>query len=220
MTDAQIIQILKFRYAQCMGNHRKTTFWPLAHHNPNCTLCHLNGRATPTSTCEHPYLKGLRIARHNKAVHLIIQTLQANKNTRYYTLTNACINNNKSPDQTIPQWLLRCTCLQPPCLCLAKLRPDILCLLGPLNNTPTQITPSPTITTQYIEFTYCHDIFIDQAIGHKHTKYDPLVNTIKITDGKLTHSSPSQPESEGLYMNTPSTNLPTSKSQNKPSKPS
>ena len=84
MTNAQITQTLKFRYAQYMGNHKKNIFWPLTHQNPNCTLCPHNDRDTwphILSTCEHPYLKGLRIARHNKAVHLITQTLQAHKNT-------------------------------------------------------------------------------------------------------------------------------------------
>ena len=90
--DAQITQTLKFKYAQYMGNHRKNIFWPLTLQHPNCTLCHKNDIDTwphLLSTCEHPYLKGLRIARHNKAIHLITQTLQANKNTRYSTLTNA-----------------------------------------------------------------------------------------------------------------------------------
>jgi hypothetical protein len=96
--DTQITQTLKFRYAQYMGNHRKNIFWPLKYQNPNCTLCRTNDRDTWPHllyTCEHPYLKGLRIARHNKAAHLIAQTLQANKNTRFFTLTNA----GKLPNQ-------------------------------------------------------------------------------------------------------------------------
>ena len=104
-TDAQISQTLTFRYAQYMGNHRKNIFWPHTHQNPNCTLCYKNNRDTWPhlfSMCENPYLKGLRISRHDKAVHLITQTLQANKNTRFFTLTNAGKINNKSPDQTIP----------------------------------------------------------------------------------------------------------------------
>jgi hypothetical protein len=30
-----------------------------------------------------------------------------------------------------------------------------------------------------MEFTYCHDRFPDGALTHKHTKYDPLINTIQ-----------------------------------------
>ena len=98
------------------------------------------------SNCEHPYLKGTRIAQHNKAVHLITQTLQANKNTRFFTLTNACTFNNKPPEQTNPEWVLKCTCSQSACQCQAKLRPDILCIIGSPNQTQTLIAPSPTLT--------------------------------------------------------------------------
>ena len=50
-------------------------------HILECVIPHL------LSTCENPYLKGLRIAQHNKAAHLITQTLQANKNIRLFTMT-------------------------------------------------------------------------------------------------------------------------------------
>ena len=127
----------------------------------------------------YPYLKGLRIARHNNVVHLITQTLQANKNTRYFTLTNAGKINNTIPEQTIPDWLIQCSCQQPPCNCQAKLRPDILCINGAPNHTQIPILPSPTRTIQFIEFTYCHDRFLEQAITSKHEKYDPIMNTIQ-----------------------------------------
>ena len=181
ITDAQITQTLKFRFAQYMGNHRKNIFWPLKFQNPNCTLCHKNDRDTwphLLSMCKHPYLKGLRIAHHNKAVHLIIQTLQANKYTRYYTLTNACNNNNTRQEQTIPYWLINCTCPQMNRQCQAKLRPDVLCVLGAPNHTSTPLLPSHTHTIQFIKFTYCHDRVLEQALTQKHAKYDPLIHTI------------------------------------------
>jgi hypothetical protein len=92
---------------------KKIIFWPHTHQNPNCTLCHKNDRNTwphLLSLCENPYLTGLRISRHDKAVHLMTQTLQANKNTHFFTLINANKINNKFQDQTIPKWLLKCTC--------------------------------------------------------------------------------------------------------------
>lgn len=98
----------KFRDAQYMGNHRKNTFWPLAHQNPNCTLCHNNSIDTwqhLLSTCQNPLIKGLRIACHNKAIHLITQILQT-------TQPNTCKFSNKPPNQTILDWLLKCTCPQ------------------------------------------------------------------------------------------------------------
>jgi hypothetical protein len=68
--------------------------------------------------------------------------------------------------------------------CPAKPQPDILCLIGAPNHTRTPITPSPTITTQLIKFTYCHDRFPRQALTHKHNKYDPLINIIGISGWK------------------------------------
>ena len=73
------------RYAQYTGNHMKIILWP-----------HL----LPTS--KNSYRKGLRTTQQNKAVHLVTQTLKANKNIRFFTLTNACNLNNKPLDQTIP----------------------------------------------------------------------------------------------------------------------
>ena len=170
-----------------MGNHRKNIFWPITHPNPNCTLCHKNERDTwphLLSTCEHPFLKGLRIARHNKAVHLLTQTLQANKNTRFFTLTNAGNFNNQPQEQTVPGWLLQCTCHPNTCHCQAKLRPDILCVIGAPKQAQPPLSPSPNHTIQLIEFTYCHDRFPEQAITHKHAKYDQLINTIQNTGWK------------------------------------
>ena len=160
----------------------KNIFWPLQYQNPNCTLCKSTDKVTwphLLSTCEHPYLKGLGITRHNKAVHPITQTLQANKNTRFFTLTNAGNHNNQPLDHTALDWLLTCTLSQRKCQCQAKLRPDIMCIIGAPNQTQTPILPSPNHTIQFIEFTYCHDIFPKEALTHKHNKYDALINTIQ-----------------------------------------
>ena len=187
VSDTQITQTLKFRFAQYMGHHGKNIFQPLNYPNPNCTLCRNNDRDTwphILSTCEHPYLKGLRIARHNKATHLITQTPQANKNTRFYTLTNDGNLNNQPHTQQSQNGSSKCICPQQPCQCQAKLRPDILCILGAPNQTHTPISPSTNYTVQSIEFTYCHDRFPKRAITNKQTKYDPLVHNILKTGWK------------------------------------
>ena len=57
-----------------MGNHRKHIVWPNLYSNPNYTLCPNNTIDTwphLLSTCSNPQIKGLRIARHNKATPLI-----------------------------------------------------------------------------------------------------------------------------------------------------
>ena len=58
--------------------------------------------------------------------------------------------------------------------------------LGGLNHpsttptrTQTPISPSTNYTIQFIEFTYCHDKFPEQARTHKHTNYDPLIQSIQ-----------------------------------------
>jgi hypothetical protein len=165
-----------------MGNHIINIFWPLKFQNPNCTLCDKHDRDTwphLLSMCKHPYLKGLRITRHNKAVHLITQTLRVNKHIRCYTLTNTGNLNNINQEQTVPEWLIECTCTQTRCQCHAKLRPNIMCILGVPNHTPTPLLPSHTYTIQFIKFTYCHNRFPKQAITQKHAKYDPLINAIR-----------------------------------------
>jgi hypothetical protein len=83
--------------------------------------------------------------------------------------------------------LLQCTCHPNPCQCLAKLRPDILCILGAPKQIQPPISPSPEHTIQFIEFTYCHDRFPEQAITHKHAKYDPLNNIIQNKGWKTNH---------------------------------
>jgi hypothetical protein len=54
-----------------------------------------------------------------------------------------------------------------------------LCIIRAPNQHKTPIAPSPTLTVQFVEFTYCHDKFPDQALTHKHDKYDPLIYTIQ-----------------------------------------
>ena len=41
------------------------------------------------------------------------------------------------------------------------------------------LLPSHTHTIQFIELTYCHDTFPEQAFTQKQAKYDPLINDIR-----------------------------------------
>jgi hypothetical protein len=59
-----------------------------------------------------------------------------------------------------------------------------MCILGAPNQTQPPILPSPSHTVQFIEFTYCHDRFPEQACTHKHTKYDPLITTLRANGWK------------------------------------
>ena len=75
-----------------MGNHKKNLFWPKKSTNPNCTLCQNYDKDTwphLLSTCNHKFLIGLRIARHNVATQQLVQLLKSCTHMRHYTLTNA-----------------------------------------------------------------------------------------------------------------------------------
>ena len=68
----------------------------------------------------------------------------------------------------------------------------ILSVLGAPNHSPTPLTPTPTHTIQFIEFAYCHDRFPEQAIKHKHDKYDSLISNIQNKGWKTNPLSLSQ----------------------------
>lgn len=63
------------------------------------------------------------------------------------------------------------------CQCQAQLRHDKNIPEAPTQS-ETPILPSPTHIVQFIEFTYFYDWFPNQALEHKHTKYNPLINSI------------------------------------------
>ena len=72
---------------------------------------------------------------------------------------NAGTYNELPQENTVPTWLLPCTCGTHRCHCNAKFKPDILCVIGHPYNHPPQDTPITKITIHFIEFTYCNDRF-------------------------------------------------------------
>jgi hypothetical protein len=52
-------------------------------------------------------------------------------------------------------------------------------MLGHPYKSPSQGAPTPEITVQFIEFTYCNDRFSTKTLERKITKYQPLINNIK-----------------------------------------
>jgi hypothetical protein len=91
---------------------------------------------------------------------------------------NAGTFNNYPQENTVPNWLLPCTCGTQRCHCNARFRPDILCIKGlPYQNEPpTNIDQNLTI--QFIEFTYCNDKFSPETLKAKANKYKPLIEII------------------------------------------
>ena len=79
-------------------------------------------------------------------VHRLANLLKSCIHMRHLTLTNVNTNANTPHKNTIPPWILNCTCNTSKCICLAKLMLDIIYIRGapfeqsgPLNPTPDLI---------------------------------------------------------------------------------
>ena len=186
ITDKQKTCLVKFRTGQYMGHARKQLFFGrTAYPSHTCPICNSSEADTWLHVllkCKQQHIHALITNRHNKAVWEIRKLLISNKITRYYTLMNAGIYNDSPQENTVPTWLLPCTCDTQRCHCNARLKPDILCVIGHPYNTPPPETPTQELTIQYIEFTYCNDRFAAETLERKTTKYQPLINTL-ITRG-------------------------------------
>jgi len=135
--------------------------------------------------CPQPNIHALRVTRHNQAAKTIKQLILSNTKSRCYTLINAGKHLNAPPDNTVPSWLLPCTCDTRRCHCNARFRPDLLCVIGlPHRGTPPQ-HPNDNIAIQYIEFTYCNDRFPQETITNKTNKYQPLLDSIAARGWKV-----------------------------------
>jgi hypothetical protein len=60
-----------------------------------------------------------------------------------------------------------------------RLKLDILILLNHSYNNPSPSQPTPNVTIQFIEFTYCNDRFPTEKVTGKETKYAPLIRAIQ-----------------------------------------
>jgi hypothetical protein len=93
--------------------------------------------------------------------------------------------NNTPQENTVPNWLLPCTCGTQRCHCNSRFRPDILCVRGlPYQNDPPSDI-DPNLTIQFIEFTYCNDRFSPETLKAKNSKYKPLIDCIAARGWKV-----------------------------------
>ena len=163
ISDKQKTCLVKFRTGQYMGQARKQLFFGrIAYTSHTCNICNsLEANTWPhiLLKCKQQHIHALITKRHNKAVWEIRKLLVSNKIRRHYILMNAGTYNELPQDNTIPTWLLPCTCGAQRCHCNAILKPDILCIIGHPYNSPPPKTPTPNTTIQFIEFTYCNDRF-------------------------------------------------------------
>jgi hypothetical protein len=113
VTDSQITQLLKFRYGQYMENAKKHLLWNELFPNINCLLCRMIQPYTWLHIllcCKEPNIHRLRISRHNKAIHEIRKLLISNTKSRCFTLVNAGKLDGQTHENTVPNWLLPCSC--------------------------------------------------------------------------------------------------------------
>ena len=140
ITDRQKTCLVKFRTGQYMGHARKQLFFGrLAYPSHTCPICNSLEADTWLHVllkCKQQHIHALITNRHNKAVWEIRKLLVSNAVTRSYILMNAGTYNNIPPENTVPPWLLPCTCAPLRCHCNARLKPDILCILGHPYNFP------------------------------------------------------------------------------------
>ena len=165
-----------------MGNAKKQLFFGReAYPSSTCSIC--NSLEPDTwlhvlLNCRQSHIHALRIKRHNKAVWALRKLIVSSKHSRCYILMNAGTFNDKPPENTVPSWLLPCTCGLQRCHCNARFKPDIIYVKGlPYQANPPN-NPENNLKIQFIEFTYCNDRFSRETITRKTEKYQPLINHI------------------------------------------
>ena len=186
ITDKQKTCLIKFRTRQYMGHAWKQLFFGReVYPSKTCPICNsldANTWLHVLLICKQQHIHALIIKRHNKAVWEVHKLIMSNKISRHYTLMNAGTYNERPQVNTVPTWLLPCTCGTQRCHCNAKFKPDILCVIGHPYNHPPPEAPTTWITIQFIEFTYCNDRFAAETLDRKITRYQPFINNI-ITRG-------------------------------------
>ena len=128
--------------------------------------------------CRQSHIHALRTKRHNKAIWALRKLIVSSKHSTCYVLMNAETYNDNPPENTIPSWLLPCTCGLQRCHYSARFKPGIICV----KELPFQANPPTTcgnnLKIQFIEFTYCNDKFSLETKTRKTEKYQPLIDNI------------------------------------------
>lgn len=141
---SQIHKSPNFRYRSYVDKYRKKQAFK-QDTSPLCDLCPLRNGHLPTLTImlHNKHINNIYTNQHNKAIHAIAKRLLAHSTTRCFTLLSAGKIQDTPPDNTIHAWLLPCSCYLLSCKCLARLCPNILCLLGKNTNQSTPIHTTP-----------------------------------------------------------------------------
>ena len=165
-----------------MGNTRKQLFFGReAYPSITCSICNsleLDTWLHVLLNCKQNHIHAFRIKRHNKAVWVLRNLIVSSKHSRCYILMNARTYDNNPPKNTIPPWLLPCTCNLQRCHCNARFKPDIICIKGLSYQANPPSASVNNLRIQFIEFTYYNDRFSPEIIHRKIEKYQPLIENI------------------------------------------
>ena len=165
-----------------MGNARKQLFFSReTYPSITCSIC--NSLEPDTwlhvlLNCKQSHIHALQTKRHNKAVWTLRKLIVSSKHSRCFIRMNAGTFNESTPENTIPPWLLPCTCGLQRCHCNARFEPDIICVKGLPYQTNSPTTLENSLKIQFIEFTYYNDRFLSETITCKTEKYQPLIDNI------------------------------------------
>jgi hypothetical protein len=161
VTDKQKTCMIKLQTRQYMGHAQKQIFFGReAYPSPYLQLIRCGYMAPCILKCNQQHIHALITKRHNKVVWEIRKLVLSTIISRRYTLMNARTHNEPPQENTMPIWLLPCTCSTQRCHCKAKLKHDISCIIGYPYNHPPLEAPTPKLTIQFNEFTYYNDKFI------------------------------------------------------------
>ena len=115
---------------------------------------------------------------HNKAIWALRKLIVSSKHSRCYILMNACTFKDNPPENTVPPWLLPCTCGLQRYHCKARFKLDIICVKGLPYRANLPNNRENNLKIQFIEFAYCNDRFSLETITRKIEKYQPLIDHI------------------------------------------
>ena len=145
-----------------MGNARKRLFFGRkAYPSITCFICN----SLESDTWLHVFLNrkqshihALRTKRHNKAVWALRKLIILSKHSRCYIFMNARTFNDNPLENTIPPWLLPCTCSLQRCHCNTRFKPDIICIKELSNQANPQLPLEITLKFNLLNL---HTIMID-----------------------------------------------------------
>ena len=157
-----------------------------------CPICNSNEPNTwlhVLLTCNQQHIHILQVKRHNKAVGEIKKLLISSEKSWCFTLMNDGTFNNNPQENTVPNWLLPCTCGTQRCHCNARFRHDIMCVKGLpyLNDPPPPVDIDPNLTIPLLN---SHIVMTDspqKQLKQKIINTDHQLLVSPPEDGKLNH---------------------------------